>query len=194
MGRSLMARKAGIDLDDVRAAAVEIADRAGYDGLTVAAVARELGIRSPSLYAHVDGLSGLRRLVAVEGAHRIAESLADAAGGTSGEHALRAFAVAYRAFAHRHPGLYDAVQADAPSPDENPALAAALAEPVHLVAAALSDLDLPPERHVHLIRGIRSALHGFVDLERRGGFGLPEDIDTSFTALTDLILAGLVPA
>lgn len=189
-----MARKAGIDLDDVRAAAVEIADRGGYDGLTVAAVARELGIRSPSLYAHVDGVSGLRRLVAAEGAHRIADALAEAARGISGEQALRAFAHAYRAFAHRHPGLYDAVQADAPSPSEDPSLAAALAEPIHLVAAALSDLDLPPERHVHLIRGIRSALHGFVDLERQGGFGLPEDIDTSFAVLTDLLVAGLTPA
>jgi len=189
-----MARKAGIGLDDVRAAAVDIADRDGHDGLTVAAVARELGIRSPSLYAHVDGVSGLRRLVAVEGAHRIAAALSDSALGISGEQALRSFAHAYRAFAHLHPGLYDAIQADAPSPDEDPALAAALAEPVHLVAAALSDLDLPPERHIHLIRGIRCALHGFVDLERRGGFGLPEDIDTSFVALTDLLVGGLAHA
>lgn len=186
-----MARRAGVDLDDVRAAAVAIADGQGYDALTLAAVARDVGIRAPSLYAHVDGLAGLRRLVAVEGAHRLAGALADAADGASGEDALRVFAAAYRTFAHRHPGLYDAVQADAPAPADDPGLAAALLEPVHLVAAALDDLGLPPDRHVHLVRGVRAALHGFVDLERRGGFGLPEGVDASFGALVDLLVAGL---
>jgi len=43
---------------------------------------------------------------------------------------------------------------------------------------------------VHAVRAIRSALHGFVDNERRGGFGMPLDIDESFAVMLDLILPG----
>jgi hypothetical protein len=34
-------------------------------------------------------------------------------------------------------------------------------------------------------------LHGFVALERSGGFGLPEDTDKSFATAVDMLIAGL---
>lgn len=186
-----MARKVGIDLDDVRTTAVAIAEHDGIDAVTMAAVARALGIRTPSLYAHVDGVAGLRGLVAAQGAHRLARALAEAADGCTGGDALRAFAQAYREFAHDSAGLYDAAQADAPSPADDPELAAALTAPVDLVAAALEALGVPREQHVHHVRSIRAALHGFVDLERKAGFGLPDDVDASYATLVELLLAGL---
>ena len=70
-----MARKAGIDHQAVVATATRIADERGLDALTLATVAAELGIRSPSLYAHVEGLDGLTRLLALEGARRMATTL-----------------------------------------------------------------------------------------------------------------------
>ena len=53
-----------------RAAVVEtaarLADRDGYDALTLGAVAADAGVRPPSLYNHVDGLAGLRRELGIE--------------------------------------------------------------------------------------------------------------------------------
>ncbi|MDX1690033.1 MAG: WHG domain-containing protein, partial [Acidimicrobiia bacterium] len=186
-----MARRVGIDVEDVRRAAAELADRHGLDALTLSAVARRLGIRPPSLYAHVEGVDGLRRLVASDGARRLADVLTDVAEDRSGREALAAFMHAYRAFAHRHPGLYEASQRDAPAPAEDPELAEALVAPVLVVAGALSDVGVPADRHVPVIRGLRSALHGWVDLERLGGFGLPEDVDDSFDTLVAMLLAGI---
>ena len=40
-----MGRKVGIDVDDVVAAAVSVADRDGLDSLTLTLVASELGIK-----------------------------------------------------------------------------------------------------------------------------------------------------
>jgi hypothetical protein len=36
---------------------------------------------------------------------------------------------------------------------------------------------------VHAVRAIRSALHGFVDLERSGGFAMDVSLDASFERL-----------
>ena len=51
-GGRLMAR-AGLDADAVVAAAAQLADADGLEALTLARLAAVLGIRSPSLYAHV---------------------------------------------------------------------------------------------------------------------------------------------
>ena len=44
---------------------------------------------------------------------------------------------------------------------------------------------------MHVIRGLRSALHGFVDLEITGGFGLPEDVEASFALLVEVFVRTL---
>jgi len=42
-----------------------------------------------------------------------------------------------------------------------------------------------------LIRALRAPVHGFVDLELPGGFGLPEDIDDSFTKTIDPVIEAI---
>ena len=54
-----MARRRGLDRDDVIAAAIRIVDTDGLDALSLKGVADALGVQSPSLYSHVDGLNGL---------------------------------------------------------------------------------------------------------------------------------------
>ncbi len=56
----------------------------------------------------------------------------------------------------------------------------------HAVAVEIdSFVDIP------LIRALRAAVHGFVHLELRGGFGLPDDIDDSFTTTIDLVIEAI---
>jgi hypothetical protein len=47
-------------------------------------VAAELGVRAPSLYAHVDGLDGLRRGLALDGAAAMAAAFREAAAAAPG--------------------------------------------------------------------------------------------------------------
>lgn len=56
--------RAGLSSLDVVAAAAELADEAGYTELAMGLVAQRLGIRTPSLYKHVDDLADLRHRVA----------------------------------------------------------------------------------------------------------------------------------
>ncbi len=55
-----MPPKRNIDLQKVVQTAVALADEHGFENVTLASVAEQLGIRIPSLYNHVSGLPGLR--------------------------------------------------------------------------------------------------------------------------------------
>ncbi len=185
-----MARKRGVTEDDVVDAAARIADSIGHDRVTLAAVAAEVGVRPPSLYAHVEGLDGVRRLLALRAAEEIERALSESARGREGTDALRALAHRYRQFARERPGLYAAAQR-AVRPGEDDELYRALGAAIVPVLEALSQAGVPREELVHITRAFRSALHGFVELERASGFGMPESVDESFAHLVELILSGV---
>lgn len=179
--------RAGLDPNAVVSAAARLADDAGLENLTLARVAESLGVRSPSLYAHVNGLDDLRERLAVRGAQELAGELAPAAAGRAGRDALRAVAIAYRGYAAAHPGTYAAMQV-AP---RGPAARMAAEQVVDLVVRSLADYRLAEDEQLHAVRGVRAALHGFVELERVGGFGLPLSVQDSFDRLLDMLDAGL---
>src|SRR5947209_12501314 len=118
--------RAGLDTDAVVAAAAELADADGLERMTLARLAGNLGVRPPSLYAHVDGLGDLRRRVAARGARQLASELQAAAAGRSHRDALVAVADAYRAYARAHPGTYAALQS-APVQEDSEGVGAAAA-------------------------------------------------------------------
>lgn len=188
-----MGRKAGITTANIVEVAASIADTHGLEAATLTAVASELGIKTPSLYNHVKGVSGLRRLLAIHGAAILLDEFTEAAEGKDGMDALRAIAAADRRFALDHPGLYESFL-PAPKPGEDDELYDAMAEPVFYVAHVLLDMGIPQEEAIHLIRALRALLHGFLDLEAKAGFGMPVEIDASFDASVDLILEGIKAA
>ena len=103
-----MAKRVGIDRYAVVRAAAKIADDEGWDALTLARVASELRVRSPSLYNHVGGLEALRRELKLLVMRELNTALTRATIGKSRDDAVRAMAAAYRAFVKRHPGTYAA--------------------------------------------------------------------------------------
>jgi AcrR family transcriptional regulator len=179
--------RAGLDTDAVVAAAAQLADEEGLAQLSLARLAAALGIRTPSLYAHVDGLADLHARLGARGTRELASELQVAAAGRSGADALRAVAGAYRAYAHAHPGSYAAMQVASEREDNQMAGAAVVA----LIVAALDAYKLSGDDVIHAVRAVRSALHGFVTLEREGGFGIPLSLDESYATLVDMIDAGL---
>ena len=176
--------RAGLDAEAVVGSAAAIADRDGLSQLTLAKLAHQLGVRPPSLYAHIEGLRDLRGRIAARGARELATVLDRAAAGVAGAQALHAIAHAYRAYALRHPGVYSALQ-QPQAGDE------AFAAPVAVVVAALGGYGLEGDEALHGVRVVRAALHGFVMLELNGGFGLPLDLDDSFARLVSTLDRGL---
>jgi hypothetical protein len=120
----------------------------------------------------------------------LAIAFEEAIGGETAAQSLAEVAHAYRRFAHDHPGLLDALF-PAPGPGEDDEVYRALAETAAVVAEAVIASGVPPEHAVDAVRSLRSAVHGFVVLEKEGGFGMPEDIDDSFAALVKMIVGGI---
>ena len=93
-----------VDRTAVLDVAARLADERGYPTLTLAMLAAELGIRSQSLYAHVDGIAGLRDGLALLGQAMLADDLRDAAMARTRSDALRSVVHAMADFADTHPG------------------------------------------------------------------------------------------
>ncbi|GAB1690220.1 TetR/AcrR family transcriptional regulator [Krasilnikovia sp. M28-CT-15] len=187
-----MGRKVGLTRAQVVAAAADVADKRGLAEVSLSTVAAALGVRTPSLYAHVDGLTGLRRDVSHRASERLAVYLAAAAEGEPSPVAsIRAIAQAYRAFARAHPGLYAALL-PVPRTETDPEWAAKAAAPVEVMTTVLADIGIDPDRNIHLIHTLRAVLHGFADLELGGAFGPADPVDASFEAALDLVILALV--
>jgi len=178
----------GLDSEQVVEVAATLAD-GGLDQVTFARLAEILEVRAPSLYNHVNGRAALLRLISLRGLGELADAIATAAAGLSGGDALRATAHAYRAYALAHPGSYEATLAAPDEPD--PELGAAAERLLGLLAAILRGWKLEGDAAIDAIRAIRSAMHGFVTLERSGGFAMPRDPDASFERLIDMLASGL---
>lgn len=182
-----MARR-GLDRAQVVDAACALADREGLDAVTLGRLAGELGVRPPSLYNHVEGLDGVLRGIALRGVVQLGDVLQAAAVGRSGRDALWAMAHAMRHFAGTYPGRYTAAQRAYP---DDPEIAAAAARVIDVFVAVLRAWDLEGDEAVHVVRVVRSALHGFIALELGGGFGMPLDLDESFDLLVETLIRGL---
>lgn len=180
--------RAGLSPDVVVAAAAEILNGDGGQALTLARVAEQLGVRSPSLYNHVDGLDGLERAVALAGIDQLADVCRTAVMGRSGPDALRAIAVAYRDFALAQPGVYPLTQVARPGDKDFEEKAARVLEPV---VAVLSGFGLEGDDLIHAARTLRAALHGFSNLETGDGFGLDVDLAASFDWMVATLERGL---
>jgi AcrR family transcriptional regulator len=175
-------------------AAYALVDRAGPRALSLAMVAAELGVRTPSLYNHVDGLPGLQRDLALAGTRDLERTLTLATLGCAQDEAVEALAVAYRTFVREHAGIYEIMLHVAPAnrgPD--PELEAAERDVVSVALSILSGYGLHGADALHAVRCLRSLVHGFATLEASGGFGLPLDVEESFRRLIELYVAALRP-
>ncbi|MFD8348826.1 TetR-like C-terminal domain-containing protein [Streptomyces coelicoflavus] len=179
----------GLTTGRVVAAAADLADEQGLDGVTVSALARHFGVRDASLYTHVRNLQDLRVRVALLAGGELIEEIAQAVAGRAGKEALAAFAGAYRAYALRHPGRYAATQirVDQALVADSPALRRT-AEITYgmLRAYGLTEPDL-----TDAVRLLRSTFHGYCALEASGGFGAPRDVRASWDKAVDALHVAL---
>ncbi|MBW8481238.1 TetR/AcrR family transcriptional regulator [Actinomadura parmotrematis] len=169
--------------------AAEVADEIGFDALTVSAVARRLGVKDPSLYAHIRNARDLKMRVALLALEELADRAAAALAGRAGRDALVAFAGAYRSYAKEHPGRYTAMrfELDADAAEDS-------AAPRHsaLTRALLRGYGLPEPAETDAVRLLHGAFHGYVDLEIAGGFGHgPRSADASWAWILDTLDAAL---
>jgi AcrR family transcriptional regulator len=182
--------RAGLDAQTVTLAGAALADEIGLARLSMGVVAERLGVKTPSLYKHVDSLAALTHRIATLGATEVGDALRDATQGRAGGDALAAAAQALRTYVKQHPGRYAATTGARPTGPADP-LAAALERTLTSLGAVLHGYHLDAADEIHALRMLRSILHGFVTLETGDGFQMDTDVDASFDWMIAFLDQGL---
>lgn len=158
----------------VLTAAAALANRDGFQAVTVSAVARHLGVQPASLYEHIQGkdalLDGLQQLALAELGSRISDTIA----GRSGADALRGLADSYRSYASEQPGAWTAIERPA---TRETALSPGAAQVASLTLAVIRGYPVPPDDVVHAARLVGATINGFLSLSRSDSFGHRPDAE-----------------
>lgn len=147
------------------AAARQIAEAEGWAAVTVRRLAEEIEYSQPVLYSHFENRDAIVAAVAIEGFLEFTAALQKAASGsTDRRDAAEGVAMAYLAFARKHPALYEAMftlptslrfaQAETRSELKN-----AFAALAAVVPPSGADVEAATEI-------FWAALHGLAELER----------------------------
>ncbi|MFD0395194.1 TetR/AcrR family transcriptional regulator [Streptomyces nogalater] len=177
--------RAGLTVERLVEAAAELADEAGFDNLSVSALARRFGVKDASLYSHVRNLQDLRTRLALYAGGELIDRIAAAVAGRAGKEALAAFAGAYRDYALEHPGRYAATQIRI-----DQALiadSAALRRTAEITYGVLRGYGLGEPDLTDAVRLLRSTFHGYCVLESAGGFGADRDVRASWDKAVDAL-------
>lgn len=149
------------------AAARAIAEREGWDAVTIRRLAEEIEYSQPVLYSHFENKTAIVTAVAVKGFEEIASDLWEAVNGSTGpRNALENVAMAYLAFARGHPALYEAMfilptDLRFGEAETRPELRAGFDALAAAVTPFCVDVDVVTET-------FWAALHGLAELDRSG--------------------------
>ena len=181
--------RAGVTVERLARVAAELADEVGFDNVTGSMVARRIGVKDASLYAHVKNARDLKARVAVLALGELADRVAAAVAGRAGKDALVAFGDAYRDYAKEHPGRWAATRF--PLDAELLAVSAA-GRHAEMSRAILRGYDLAEPDQTDAVRLLGSVFLGYVSLETAGGFSHhPRAADDSWARALDALDAAL---
>ena len=149
------------------AAARVIAEREGWDAVTIRRLANEIEYSQPVLYSHFENRDAIVAAVAVEGFQEFTGAIREAASGSTGRrNALENVAMAYLDFALHRAALYEAMfilptDLRFAEAGTRPELRAAFEALAAVVTPFCVDVAVVTET-------FWAALHGLAELERSG--------------------------
>ncbi|MEL6402999.1 MAG: TetR/AcrR family transcriptional regulator [Chloroflexota bacterium] len=177
-----------VDAETIVKTAREMIENEGAEKLSLRVLAKELGIKAPSLYRHVGSKDGLVKAVNELTMHAMVAALENSLDREQPiTEQLMSIGHAYRAFATKNPACYTLAYnspRDATRPD--PAMREALVLPVQALFGQL----VGEEQSFAAIRGAYAMLHGWVMLEILQQFERGGDLDAHFEQALRAYLAG----
>jgi len=161
----------------------ELAEEVGLENITLLQLATKLGIKTPSLYNHVNGLKDIYIGLAQLGIEKLGDVVRNAAIGKAKDEAITTIAYEYRKFAKARPELYKAI---IKSPELEDSEIAEAGHTVNVIMYKVMEAyNYSEEDSIHVVRGLRSIMHGFVSLEAAGFFKAKLDREESFKRLIE---------
>lgn len=176
---------------DVINAAIACIEKEGESALGVNRVARELGIKPPAIYKHLQGNAELRKATVIAIYQLYFAQLKQKIAGIEGaRNLLKAGGLATRDFAKSHPGLYRVMTQFQLQPEDRES-ALIIRESQGMFEALLDSQDLSKNKLIDIMRMVNSAIVGFISLEQSGLLTLPRSTDDSFEVMLDALLEAI---
>ena len=161
-----------------------MADRAGWQQVTMSSLARDLRVQGPSLHHHVGTVESLRADVQVRALADLSNRLQRAAMGKVGPECFRALAEQLRAYAAEHPGLYELSQSS-PLDLER---AARASEPSRAALIAVIESFGIPDPCPDLLLLCLAPLHGVLALSLSGAISSKHQQNAVYQRATELVI------
>lgn len=176
---------------DVIAAAIDCLDQEGESALGVNRVARELGIKPPAIYKHLEGNTGLRRAVALAiWRNYLTQCRQQTTGITEPQELFRLSARATRNFARSHPARYSIMMHYQMRPTD-PEEAEIIQGSLHLFQEFLQLYELSDEALIDVMRMVNAATYGFIMREQSELMTLDRSADISYEVMLDALLVAI---
>lgn len=178
----------GLDEKKVVKKAAELANQKGMSYVTMKTLAEYLGIKTPSLYNHVQSQDDLYEKIMIYGWMQISDRIMNAANDLHGEDALRTFSQVFFQYAIENKGIFEAMMWY--NKYSNPALEKATEKIYTVFFSITNELGIPFDKANHLLRTYRAFLQGFAALVIHDSFGNPISIQESFDISIDVLIEG----
>lgn len=175
---------------DVINAAIACLDKEGEAALGVNRVARELGIKPPAIYKHLDGNAALRRAVALTIWQQYIAWCRQRTDGLEEQALLRAGGQATRDFARSYPERYRTMtqfQLNLNDPETAPLIQ----EVFGFLKRVLQSYNLSETKLIDAMRIVNAAITGFIALEQSGLMTLERSTDASYEVMLDALVVAI---
>ncbi|AFY87499.1 TetR/AcrR family transcriptional regulator [Chroococcidiopsis thermalis] len=176
---------------DVITAAIACLDREGESALGVNRVARELGIKPPAIYKHLDGNPALKRAVALAlwqdflaFCQPRSKALSDS------KELLKAGGRATRDYARSHPARYKVMMQFQLQPSD-PEASAIIQETLDFFRRILEPYEFTSEQLVDAMRMVNATVNGFIALEQGKMLTLERSTDASFEVMLEALVVAI---
>jgi AcrR family transcriptional regulator len=189
MGRPV--KEKSLTQHDVINAAIACLDKEGESALGVNRVARELGIKPPAIYKHLDGNTGLRRGVALAiWRNYLADCQQQTTGITESRALFRAAAIATRNFARSHPSRYTVMMQYQMRPNDAEE-AEIIQQSLRLFQNSLQLYELSDNALIDVMRMVNAAIYGFIIREQSELMTLNRSPDDSYEVMLDALTVAI---
>ena len=166
-----------------------MANQMGMENMTLKMLADDLGVKTPSLYNHIDGLEDLKMQLMIYGWKQMEERIIQSVIGISGYDAIKAGCYAFYEYATENPGIFNAMLWYNKS--QNAETMEATSGLFSVLFKITSSLNISEENCNHIIRTLRGFLEGFSLLVNNGAFGNPISISDSFELSVNVLVEGI---
>ncbi len=176
---------------DVVNAVIACLDKDGEAALGVNRVARELGIKPPGIYKHVNGNAGLRQAAAIaiwrDYLLHCQEAIAHIA---DTRDLFHAGAQASRSYAKGYPARYSVMMQYQMRPTVS-AEADIIRQSLHFFKQSLQLHDLSDDALIDCMRMVNAAIYGFISREQLDLMTLARPSDASYEVMIDALLVAI---